>query len=78
MSAARKGQTPRGARVAYASTAGCDGCIHVKPTALFTLCGHPDSDYRVGNEIQQHTIQHMRDENVGACGDEMLLRKVKT
>ena len=70
MSALRGVKAKQGPRVAYGDTAGCEQCVNCRPSMLFTLCQARQSEYRVDGVVQFHTIQHMRDENVGLCGPE--------
>ena len=47
----------------------CSGCAYYKPTSLFELCKHPDSDYKDQfQRVQLHTIGFMRTR--GNCGVE--------
>lgn len=76
MSAVTGSGNRRGAREAYANVASCETCIHRVTESLFTLCGHPESEYSVSGIVQLHTIQHMRDIYVGLCGADAKLREV--
>lgn len=71
-----KGGAQRGARVVQSDIAGCETCKFFTPGVLFTLCSAQDAEYRIDNKVELHTVQHMRDSFVGACGDEMRLRKI--
>lgn len=75
MSATKSG-AQRGARVVSSNTIGCMACKYYQPTVLFTLCTHRDSMYKIGEVEDFHTIQHMRDDFVGLCGDDMKLQEV--
>lgn len=55
---------------------GCKRCGHYARTALFELCGHPQSEYTLVGEIERHTCNHMR-QDYGLCGPEMRLRVLR-
>jgi hypothetical protein len=75
MTATAGGSTKRALRDVWADISGCESCIHYTETALFKLCDHDQAGYKSGYFMDQHTVQHMRDEYIGLCGPEMKLRE---
>lgn len=54
----------------------CQKCEHYTPTALFELCEHAASKYKIGVKEDWHTVGHMRGPR-GSCGINANLFKEK-
>lgn len=53
---------------------GCVRCGNYLASDIFQLCGHPNSEYKIGIKVEHHTCQHMRSTS-GGCGPERRLGK---